>query len=233
MAQLSRSQKIMAMKKSPLFSALDEVQLEQLLRVCVDRHFAVGRNIISPGQKADAFFVILAGKVKIFQVSPSGDEQILHLYGAGESFAEAAMWAGIPYPAQAQAIGDSTLLIVTHSTLLNTIEANPELAIGMLVGLSSKLREFNQLIERLSLRDVPARLAGWLVQESRRTGSSSFHLPQTKRQLASQLGTVAETLSRAFAKLKMQGLIDVKGSNITILNASAVESLSHGRPGNQ
>ena len=91
------------------------------------------------------------------------------------------MWARTAFPAHAEAVEPSRLLAVPRDTLRRELSRNPELAMGMLAGLSAKLREFNLLIERLSLMEVPAHLAGVLLELAEKAGSTTFGLPQTKR----------------------------------------------------
>jgi len=215
-----------ALKAVPAFSALGEAEIAELCRQCVTRQYKAGQIILHSLQEADWFFVVLSGQVKVYKVSAKGDEQILHLYGPGQTFGEAAMWAGIRFPANAEAVRDARLLVVPRPVLRRAIEKSPDVAMGMLAGLSAKLREFNQLIEDLSLKEVPARLARVLLEESERHGTATFRLRQTKRQLAAQIGTVAETLSRTLGKLKAAGLIDVAGSKITIRNAQGLRDLA-------
>jgi len=226
MSKLSQGQVVAVVKGSPMFSALDAAAARGFVGDCRTIHLPAGRLVFHAGQEADRFYVVLSGRVKIFKLSARGDEQILHLYGPGETFAEAAMWAGADFPAHAEAVSEATLLVISRSTLRRAIERSPELAMGMMAGLSAKLREFNQLIEELSLKEVPARLAGVLLRMSRRGGSRRLRLSQTKRQLAAQIGTVAETLSRALAKMKASALIDVHGSQITLLDLSGLEELA-------
>lgn len=223
MAAMTKTHILALLRKAPMFSAVQERTLGVLLDCCRQQPVKADAIVVLPTQKAEQFFVILSGKVKVFKLSDRGDEQTLHLYGPGDTFGEAAMWAGIHYPAHAQAIADSLLLVVSRSALRDAFSRSPDLALGMLASLSSKLREFNVLIEQLSLRDVPARLAHALLAMSRRKGVPTFHLGRTKRELASQLGTVPETLSRALAKLKSRRLIAVEGSQITILDPAALE----------
>ncbi len=215
-----------ALKRSAMFAALSDSALAEFLTECEVRKWPARSQILRPSERAERFFVVLAGKVKIFKLSAKGDEQILHLYGPGETFGEAAMWNEINYPAFADALTDTTLLAVSRKTIRDGISRNPDLAIGMLAGLSAKLRQFNQLIEQLSLKEVPARLAGVLLTERRKAGSDQIKLRQAKRELASQIGTIAETLSRALGKLKTEGLIEVRGSKITILDADRLEDLA-------
>ncbi len=228
MADLSQRQLIASMKQAPLFSALKDSALADLLSRCIARKYAAAQIIFSPSQKADKFFVVLAGQVKVFKLSPRGDEQILHLCGPGDTFGEAAMWAGIHFPAHAQAVCDSVLLHIPHKALADAIQHNAELAVGMLVGLSAKLREFNVIIERLSLKEVPSRIAAAILAEAHPQGARTFRLRQTKRQLAAQIGTVAETLSRGLGKLKELGLIEVDGSQITILDEAGLRDVEEG-----
>lgn len=238
-------------RRAPVFSKLDDRTLRAFAAECQVAPVKAGAQVLRPGPAADRFYLVLAGQVRIYKLSPKGQMQVLHLYGPGETFGEAAMWAGIPFPAHAEAVEDSRLLVVPRDTLRRAFASNADLAMGMLAGLSAKLREFNVLIERLSLMEVPARLAGVLLDlavssasplgEAGRRGRPgegappyrsghpvSFRLPQTKRELADQIGTVPETLSRAFAKLKKQGIIEVKGSTIFIKNLDALRDAAEG-----
>ena len=215
-----------ALRLCPMFSALPDEAVGQLLRDCPVIRRAAGEVLFGPRQPAERFFVVLAGRVKLYKLSAKGDEQIFHLYGPGNSFAEAAVLAAGRYPAFAEALEDVTLLSVGRAELRKAIAANPELALGMMAGLSAKLREFNQLIEDLSLKEVPARLAGVLQRLSRQAGATTFRLPQTKRELAAQIGTISETLSRALGKLKDAGLIKVRRSEITILDPAGLAEVA-------
>jgi len=211
-----------AMTSSALFAALDDGAVRAFHDACLTRRFPAGAVLFTPNESADRFFVVLEGSVKIYKLSMRGDEQILHVYGPGETFGEAAMWAGVNFPAHAEAVTDATVLVVARATLRRAIERSPDLAMGMMAGLSGKLREFNRLIEDLSLRDVPARLARVLLEEFDRAGEPTFRLSQPKRQLASRIGTTPETLSRALGKLKASGAIEVRASQITILDADVL-----------
>ena len=226
MGRLTSSEIAAAVRQVPLFSALSEMELRELLRVCPTRNLPAGSQVFSPSQQAESFYIILAGKVKLYKLSAKGDEQILHMYGQGDTFAEAAMWAGIRYPAHAEALVETTLLGVSRAVLKKLIDRNTDLSLAMLGGMSAKLREFNQLIEQLSLKEVPARLGNILLELPARPGTNTVVLKQTKRELAARIGTVPETLSRAFKKLNAMGLIEVKGSEIMILDPDGLSDLA-------
>jgi CRP-like cAMP-binding protein len=227
-AKLTISQITDAMRQVPLLSHLDDDEVRALLDACLTEHLPAGSQVFSPNQPADSFYVILAGRAKVYKISPKGDEQILHLYGPGNTFGEAAMWARIRYPAHAEVLETSTLLVVKRSVLKQLITANPEIAMAMMAGMSAKLREFNQLIEQLSLKEVPARLANALLEMPAKPGTDIIVLKQTKRELAGQIGTIPETLSRAFKKLSDAGLLEVNGPEITILDPEGLGDLADG-----
>ncbi len=228
MGRLTPSEIAAAVRRVPLFSALDEMELRELLRICPTKSLSAGSQLFGPSQQAESFYVILAGKVKLYKLSVKGDEQILHMYGPGDTFGEAAMWAGIRYPAHAEALADSSLLVVPRSALKDLIDRNTELGLAMLGGMSAKLREFNQLIEQLSFKEIPARLGNVLLDLPARPGTNTVVLKQTKRELAAQIGTIPETLSRAFKKLNAMGLIEVNGPEITILDPEGLADLAEG-----
>jgi CRP/FNR family transcriptional regulator len=217
-------------KCAPLFSRLDEGALRRLLGRCLQRRYKAGETVFQAGEPAAAFYLVLSGRVKVYRISARGEEQILHLYGPGRTFGEAAMWGRAGYPAFAEAVRETALLVVSYASLRQAVAEEPELAMGMMAGLSSKLQEFVRLIEDLSLKEVPARLAGALLKEARKAGSPRFRLAQTKRELAAQLGTVPETLSRALSKLRKSGAIEVSGAVIRIAKPEALKKLSEEAP---
>ena len=222
----SRSDLLAAMKASPLFSALKPGALDFVLRRGSLRRCPAGETVVQAGEPADCFFLIISGRVKVFRISARGGEQVLHAFGPGETFGEAAMWAGGRYPAYAEAVTPAALFALSRRALRDAFAADPELAIGMMAGLSQKLREFVRLIEDLTLREVPARLAGALLDETRRAGAPRFRMRQSKAELAAQLGTIPETLSRALRKLKGAGLIAVRGPEITALKPAELRKLA-------
>jgi CRP/FNR family transcriptional regulator len=211
-----------------MFSSLDDEPAERLASAARVMRLPAGARICGPASKAERFFIILAGRVKVYILSPRGDQQILHMFGPGDSFAEAAVWAGENYPAFAESLTKGAVLAVSKSVLAAAFRKEPALAMGMLAGMSEKLHEFSRLIEALSLKNVPARLATVLLAEARRAGGGSFTLKQSKRQLAAQIGTTPETLSRNLARLKRAGVIAMRGATITVVGHDDLAALADG-----
>jgi CRP/FNR family transcriptional regulator len=211
----------------PLFKGLSQDQIQQVYRIAENRFYDKGRFIFAEGDEGIGFYVVAAGKVKIYKVSPDGKEQILHIYGPGNPFGEVPVFSGDNFPASAEALVKSHLLFFPRKAFVNLIVQNPSLCLNMLAVLSLRLREFTLQIENLSLKEVPGRLASYLIYLISEQGNETLvRLVISKGQLASLLGTIPETLSRIFAKMSSQGLIQVNGRNIQILNIQGLSDLA-------
>ena len=222
-----------SLKECRLFSGLKDGEIAELGGISISKKYPKGALIFSEDEEAKGFFVIISGKVKIYKLSPEGKEQILHIISPGETFAEAALFAGSTYPAFAESLTETRVLYFSKEGFFNLIRRNPQISLNMIASLSHWLRKFVSLVEELSLKDVSARLSKYLVDLSARSGRSSergieLELPISKSQLASQLGTISETLSRALRKLRDGKFIKVEGKKITILQKEALEDISSG-----
>ncbi|MGB5747358.1 MAG: Crp/Fnr family transcriptional regulator [Desulfobacterales bacterium] len=211
----------------PLFNGLPDDQLEAIKNIAVEKQINKGEIVVSEGDEGKGFFVIVEGRVKVFKVSAEGKEQILHIFGPGQPFGEVPVFAGQRFPANAQAIDKARVLFFPRVAIVDLITANPSLALNMLAEMSKKLRLFAVQIENLSLKEMPARLASYLIHLADEQGEEeSVNLKISKGQLASILGTIPETLSRIFAKLSGNNLIRVEGKKITLLDRNGLEDLS-------
>ena len=212
-----------------LFQGLPKDQLQELAEIVVDQTFKRGETLFLEGSRAKGFYAIVEGKVKIYKLSIDGKEQILHIFGPGELFGEVPVFAGGNYPAHAETLDRTRVLFFPRDAFTELIKGEPSLAMNMLAILSMRLRQFTHLIEDLSLKEVPGRLAAYLLYLSSHRGKSdSFSLDITKGQLASLLGTIPETLSRILGKMSQQGLIEVQGPKITLLDRDSLENLAAG-----
>ncbi len=203
----------------PLFSGLSRAQLDQFQDIALEKSFGRGELIFSEGDEGNGFYVVLRGTVKIFKVSPDGKEHILHIFSIGH--------AGENFPANAEALQDTRALFFPRSAFVALLEKNPALSLKLLADLSLKLRQFTVQIENLSLKEIPARLATYLLYLADEQGSfDQVTLSISKGQLASLLGTIPETLSRIFAKLSSQQLIQVEGRKIALLDPEGLKDLA-------
>jgi CRP/FNR family transcriptional regulator, dissimilatory nitrate respiration regulator len=212
-------------KQCPLFTGVTAEDLDFLVRISKTREYEKGEILFSEGEEALGFYVIGSGKVKIFKLSPEGKERILHIVHPGGTFAEAAIFGIGLYPAYAQPLEKSQLLFFPKRDFLTLLHEHSQIAINMIGGLSRFLRQFATQIEELTFKDVPARLARYLL-ELAGDENDNVQLPISKTQLASNLGTVSETLSRTFRKLTDDEIIEVKGKTIHIFDRDRLEDLA-------
>lgn len=213
----------------PLFEGLSRGELEDLSLIVDDLTVVKGEAIFLEGDDGNGFYVVISGKVKIFKVSWEGKEQILHIFGPGEPFGEVPVFGGKQFPASAEALEKGRVFFFPREDFSALIKKNPELALNLLAVLSKRLRRFTSLIENLSLKEVPGRLAAYLLYlRGSREGTAELELDISKGQLASLLGTIPETLSRILGKMSNGGFIESEGSLIRIMDLQGLEGLAEG-----
>jgi CRP-like cAMP-binding protein len=217
--------------QTPLFKGLPEEQLYKIGQIAMDKFYSKGRTVFMEGNDCDGFYIVADGKVKIYKVSFEGKEHILHIYGPGNPFGEVPVFSGQKYPANAEAILKSHLLFFPRPAFVDLISNNPSLSMNMLAVLSMRLRQFTVQIENLSLKEIPGRIASYLIYLADEQQTDDLvSLTISKGQLASLLGTIPETLSRILSKMNKQNLIEVSGRNIKLLNRNSLEELAqHGK----
>ena len=194
------------------------------------KHYAKKESVFREGDRADGFFIVATGRVKVFKLSEEGKEQVLHLIGPGQSFAEATIFEGGAYPASAEALDDCELVYLPKRQFTDLLERNPRIALRMMASLSKWLKRMTDLVESISLRDVETRLVRFVSEDMKSRGvpimdGAMYEFDVTKNVLASRLGTVPETFSRTLKKLQEEGKIRVKGKQIRILDADALFSV--------
>ena len=211
----------------PLFQGLPTPQVEDLTMIVQEQMVRKGQIIFSEGDDGIGFYVVFAGRVKVFKLSMDGKEQILHIFGPGEPFGEVPVFSGQKFPASAATMEESRILFFPRDSFVALVKKTPEVALNMLAILSRRLRRFASLIEDLSLKEVPARLSAYLLYlKSANRGSQDLTLDISKAQLASLLGTIPETLSRILTKMSKQGLIQTDGPRIRIMDLEALQDLA-------
>jgi CRP/FNR family transcriptional regulator len=219
------------LKKSLLFSGLDDEYLAEVATIAVKRTFARGEALFSEGEPATGFYLLAAGNLKLCKISPDGKEKVLHFVHPMETFAEAAFFGDGRYPAEARALEKGEVLFFPREAFMGLLERNPRFSLNLIVSLSLLLRKFARQIEELSFAEVPARLAAYLVTlaEKKSTtfqGKTYLDLEMKKGELASHLGTVSETLSRTFRKMKEEGVIEVEGSRVIVHNMARMKEMA-------
>lgn len=216
-------------REIPLFAGLVDEQIQWLAVIVEKRKYSRGKVIFTEGEEATGLYVLHTGRVKIYKLSSEGKEQILHIFGPGEPFGEVAVFAGGQFPAYAEALEVSETLFFPRKKIVELLTKDPSMAMNMLAMLSKRLKYFTQLVENLSLKEVPQRLAAYLlVLATIKDKRDTVELDIAKGQLASLLGTIPETLSRILNKMTIQGYIEVEGRQIKLLDRRSLENISMG-----
>jgi CRP/FNR family transcriptional regulator len=205
-----------------LFTGLSGEDLKAIADFTVIQSLDKDDYLFREGEPARGFYLVQSGAVNVHRVSGGGKEQVIHVFRAGESLAEAALASATGYPAHARAVEPSTVLLIPKVPVLELIGRRPDLALRMLGSMSAHLRVLVGMLDDLTLKDVESRLLNWLVRHERTAVGGVIKLPGTKRVLAAELGTSSETLSRTLARLRDRKMIAVGARTITVLAASAL-----------
>lgn len=217
-----------ALRACDLFAGLPQNDLETVAAFAVLKQLAKGELLFHEGETSDGFYVVQRGAVSVHRVSPTGKEQVIHVFRPGESFAEATLATGTGYPADARAVETSAVVLIPRAPMLQLLGRRPDLALRMLGAMSQHLRVLVGLLDDLTLKDVETRLLNWIVKRCPPTQPEKtdtlVELRSTKRTLAAELGTTSETLSRTFARLRADGLIRVDRTAIVIRDCAALRS---------
>lgn len=208
----------------PLFSDLSPVELQRLAAGCQLRRLARGEMVFRVGEPCEAFHVTVLGQVKLFALSPAGQEKVIELIGPGQSFAEALMFTGRPYIVSAQALTDTIVLTIGKPAVLTEIERDAKFALRMLAGISRRLHGLVHDVQAYALHSGAQRVIGYLLRDhptdDRANGEViTVSLPVSKATIASRLSLTPEYFSRVLHDLEAAGLIEIDKRDIRILDA--------------
>jgi CRP/FNR family transcriptional regulator, cyclic AMP receptor protein len=200
----------------PLFAELHDDALHQLARRCVTKSVPDGTVLFTTGEECRGLYMIDSGRVRIYRTDPEGREQVLHVEGPGRTVAELPIFDGGPYPASAITIEDCQLAFLPLAAFENLYRTQPDIAHAIVRALGRRLRHLVHLTETLAFRDVAARLAMLLVGYAERAGVATasgieIELDRTQEELAHEIGTARESVSRAMKQLRRKGLVEPLG----------------------
>lgn len=211
------------LKKTALFAGLDESEIELLAARTGVKSFAEGTTLFFEGEACDGLYIVVSGRIRIYKTSRNGREQVLAIEGPGGSVAELPVFDGDPYPASASALSDSSVLFVSRSDLRALCLERPAVSLKLLQVMGGRLRRLVGIIEELSFSTVRHRLISWILRRVEE-GGTPFAIDTSHQELAAQIGTVRELVSRNLARLQSEELIAISGKEITVLNRAGLEN---------
>ena len=209
----------------PLFSDLSPAELSRVALGCQVRRLTRGDTIFRYGEPCAEFHVVVSGQVKLFAISPAGQEKVIELVAPGHSFAEALMFTGKPYILNAESLASTLLLTVSKQSMLDEIERDPRFSLRMLAGISRRLHGLVRDIESDALHSGIQRVIGYLLRErqtSNNTAQEAFtvSLPVSKATVASRLSLTPEYFSKVLHELEAQKLIEIDKRDIRIIDVT-------------
>jgi CRP/FNR family transcriptional regulator, cyclic AMP receptor protein len=204
-----------------LFAALNDQELDLLAARSGIRSYGAGELLFSEGEMCAGLFIVVAGRVRIFKMSPNGREQVLAVEGPGSTVAELPVFDGGRYPASASAVQTAELLFVSRQDLRIICLEKPEVSLKLLQVVGARLRRLVGIIEELSFTTVRHRLISWIIRQA--NGGDAFVLECSHQELAAQIGTVRELVSRNMARLQAQGFIEMQGREIRIVDMAGLQ----------
>jgi CRP/FNR family transcriptional regulator len=209
------------LEKTALLSSLSQQELQMLAARTVRKLFQAGELLFSEGEPCSGLHIIARGKIRIFKTSMNGREQVLAVNIPGESVAELPVFDGGPFPASAIAVEDTEIAFISRRDFHAYCMEHPEVALKVLSVVGARLRRLVGIIEELSFTTIRERLIALLVKLAQTGGKKTdrgieFLLPATHQELANQLGTVRELISRNLMRLQAEGLVEVDARQIVV-----------------
>ena len=225
-----RSDLAEVLRKAALFSSLSEPELQELAAMAVRKVAGAGEVLFSEGEPCKGLHIIARGQVRIVKTSASGREQVLAANVAGESVAELPVFDGGAYPASGVAVVETEMAFISRKDFRDYCLAHPEVALKVLAFVGARLRRLVGIIEELSFTTTRQRLISMLVRlaqgEGRKTEKGiEVLLPGSNQELANQLGTVREVISRNLMRLQAEGLLEVDARQVVIRDIRGLAAL--------
>jgi CRP-like cAMP-binding protein len=214
------------LRSNPLFTALSAAELESLAARAVRKMFTSGEVLFSEGDPCQGLYIVAKGSVRIYKTSPNGREQVLAVEEPGNSVAELPVFDGGAYPASSAAVGETEMIFISRREFQAFCLEHPEVALKVLAVVGARLRRLVGIIEELSFTTVRQRLIAVLLRQAEsgmKEGLSvRFDLPASHQELAHQMGTVRELVSRNLTRLQAEGLIQFDGRHVIVPDIKAL-----------
>jgi len=209
------------LRKTPLFASLTETEMRALRPRVSRKQFQKGELLFNEGDPCTGLFLVAGGKIRIFKMSAGGREQVLAVEEPGSSFAELPVFDGGSYPASASALEDAEVLFISRKDFQDFCREHPEVALKVIAVVGTRLRRLVGIIEELSFTTVRQRLIAVLLRMAQASGTRSkdgirVELAKSHQDLAAELGTVRELVSRNLSRLQAEGYLEVDGRRITV-----------------
>jgi len=223
---------LQALRACRLWRGASDASVRRLAECATVADAPRGTQLAAEGDPAERFAVLVSGKARVFHMAADGRRITFETMEAGDAVLAVAALSGGRYPAYVEVVTPATVAWLPRECLFELIESEPAVAHSIVANLAQRVVNFTSVVQTLAL-DVPQRLARYLFQRALSSGAAvaaglKIDLGMSKTDLAAALGTVPETLSRALAKLRDDGLLDVHGSEVIVHDVGALARLGSG-----
>lgn len=216
--------------RQPLFASLTPEECEGLVRRSVCRGVRRGEVLFREGAPCRGLYLVVEGAVRTYRANRTGQEQVFGVIGPGESLGEVSMFDGGPYLASARVIEDGRVLFLPLGEVQALYRAHPDVAQALVRELGAQVRTLAALVDRLSLQDVPMRVASAVLAQAERSGvldsGAAYRMSQTQEELAAELGTTREGVARALRRLRQAGAIEQRGAVVAVRDAALLRQMA-------
>jgi CRP-like cAMP-binding protein len=220
------------LKSVSFFRDLSAEALDLVAERMVYRFAPAGSILFRKGERARGVYLLVKGRVEVFRSTADGREQVLHTEVPVQSVAELPVFDGGEYPASARTAEDSDLYFLSRDDFQRLYKQHPEISDALIKNLGRRLRGLVRVVEKISLKSVPERVAKTLIELAEISGAlregGVFRLARTQSELAQELATSRESVARALGELRRRGIISTDGRRVTILSSKGLEDLAHG-----
>jgi CRP-like cAMP-binding protein len=217
----------MILRRVPIFQGLRDETIEMIAERAVTRRVSKNTLLFREGEPCRGLYIIIDGSIRIYRSTPDGQEQTLMVEGPKKTLAELTLFDASPYPASACAAEDSTVLFLLLRDFQQLYHEHPEIADAVIAELGRRLKRLVRLVGRITLKSVPARVASALLEVAEGAGAAhdggTFGLPLTQEELARELSTTRESVSRALGELRASGVVAKEGGNLKILSVAGLQ----------
>lgn len=218
--------------RQPLFASLSEQECEALVRRSVCRRTSRGETLFREGEPCRGIYLVVEGVVRTYRSNAAGDEQVFGIFRPGDSLGDASLFDEGPYLASARVVEGGRVLFLGFDEVQALYRTHPAVAHAVVRELGERVRTLAALVDLLALQDVPTRVAWAVLRHARESGAhlerGVFNLPRTQEEMAAELGTTREGVSRALRSLRDAGVISQRGARVQVLDPIRLERLAGG-----
>jgi CRP/FNR family transcriptional regulator len=216
------------LRVTPVYKRLSVADRRKVAEAASVRRYDKGAIIFEQDTPSDAFYTIASGRVKIFRMLPSGKDLILEVFGTGDPLGAVAAYDGRPFPASAQAIEETTCLLIPRAAFFRLLEEHPSLVRGLMLGMTVRLVELTNRLAELSGARIESRLARLFLKLAREMGRQErggifIPLALSRQELADMTGTTIETCIRIMSRWGKQHVVRTEKDGFVVLDRGGLE----------